>query len=109
MSSSHFYVANVLSALVWAAMHVFPGVLVGLAIVFGGAHAPLLSLAAVGILILAWIAWSIIKRKTASSMGCPASQHDEEAANLRRGRSPKVQSLASIERTDRRSMQTGDK
>jgi membrane protein DedA with SNARE-associated domain len=29
MSSSHFYVANVLSALVWAPLHVFHGVLVG--------------------------------------------------------------------------------
>ena len=29
MSSSHFYAANILSALVWAPMHVFPGVLVG--------------------------------------------------------------------------------
>jgi membrane protein DedA with SNARE-associated domain len=28
-------VANILSALIWAPMHVFPGVLVGLAIVFG--------------------------------------------------------------------------
>jgi membrane protein DedA with SNARE-associated domain len=74
MSSRQFYVANVLSALVWAPMHVFPGVLVGLAIVFGGAHAPLLSLAAVGVLILAWIAWSIIKRKTAGVMECPPSQ-----------------------------------
>ena len=109
MSSSHFYVANVLSALVWAAMHVFPGVLVGLAIVFGGAHAPLLSLAAVGALILGWIAWSIIKRKAASSMEYPASQHHEENANLRRGQSPNVQSPATIEQTDRRSMQTGDK
>jgi hypothetical protein len=30
-------VANVLSALMWDPMHVFPGVLVGLAIAFGGA------------------------------------------------------------------------
>src|SRR5438046_4601969 len=66
MSSRHFYVANILSALVWAPMHVFPGVLVGLAIAFGGAHAPQLSLAAVGASILAWIAWSIIKRKPAA-------------------------------------------
>ena len=66
MSSRHFYVANILSALVWAPMHVFPGVLVGLAIAFGGAQAPQLSLAAVGASILAWIAWSIIKRKTAA-------------------------------------------
>jgi hypothetical protein len=87
MSSSHFYVANILSALLWAPMHVFPGVLVGLAIAFGGAHAPQLSLAAVGGLILAWIAWSMIKRKTAGVMECPASPHasDQAAANLPRG------------------------
>jgi membrane protein DedA with SNARE-associated domain len=65
MSTRHFYVANIVSALVWAPMHVFPGVLVGLAIAFGGVHAPELSLAAVGVLILAWVAWSVIKRKTA--------------------------------------------
>jgi hypothetical protein len=86
MSSRHFYVANILSALVWAPMHVFPGVLVGLAIAFGGAHAPQLSLAAVGVLILAWIAWSMIQHQTAAVMECPASPHapDQTAANLAR-------------------------
>src|SRR5438874_6869060 len=74
MSTRHFYVANILSALVWAPMHVFPGVLLGLAIAFGGAHAPQLSLATVGVLILAWIAWSMIRRKTASVLECAASQ-----------------------------------
>src|SRR6266478_3503486 len=75
MSSRHFYVANILSALVWAPIHVFPGVLVGLAIAFGGARAPELSVAAIGVLILAWIAWNMIKRKTAAAiMDCPASQ-----------------------------------
>jgi membrane protein DedA with SNARE-associated domain len=74
MSSRHFYVANILSALVWAPMHIFPGVLVGLAIAFGGAHAPELSFAAIGVLILAWIAWSMIKRKTARIMDCSDNQ-----------------------------------
>src|SRR6266576_6256409 len=74
MSTHHFYVANILSALVWAPIHIFPGVLVGLAIAFGGAHAPELSFAAMGLLILAWIAWSIIKRKTVSIMDCSANQ-----------------------------------
>ena len=55
-------------------MHVFPGVLLGLAIAFGGAHAPQLSLAAVGVLILAWIAWSMIKYKTAAILECAANQ-----------------------------------
>jgi membrane protein DedA with SNARE-associated domain len=74
MSSRRFYVANILSALVWAPMHVFPGVLIGLAIAFGGAHAPELSLAAVGVLILVWIAWRMIKYKTAAVLECAASQ-----------------------------------
>jgi hypothetical protein len=59
-------VANILSALLWAPMHIFPGVLVGLA--------PELSFAAVGVLILAWIAWSMIKRKTARIMDCSDNQ-----------------------------------
>jgi hypothetical protein len=74
MSSRQFYVANILSALVWAPMHVFPGVLLGLAVAFGGAHAPQLSLAAVGVLILVWIAWRMIKYKTAAVLECAASQ-----------------------------------
>ena len=42
----------------------FAGVLVGFAVAMGGAHAPELTLAAMGALILVWIAWSIIERKT---------------------------------------------
>ena len=73
MSSRQFYLANILSALVWAPMHVFPGVLIGLAIALGGAHAPELSLTALGVLILAWIAWRMIKYKTAAVWECGAS------------------------------------
>jgi membrane protein DedA with SNARE-associated domain len=72
MSSRHFYVANIASALVWAPLHIFPGVLVGLAIAFGGAHAPELSVAVVGALVLAWTVWRMIERKTASMMNVPA-------------------------------------
>jgi membrane protein DedA with SNARE-associated domain len=75
MSSRQFYFANILSALVWAPMHVFPGVLVGLAIGLGGVHAPELALAAMGVLILAWIAWSMIKRKAANIVDSAAGQH----------------------------------
>jgi membrane protein DedA with SNARE-associated domain len=82
MSSRHFYVANILSALVWAPIHIFPGVLVGLAIAFGGTHAPELSLAAIGVLILAWIAWSMIKRKTASIIDGSGNQ-DAPASVIR--------------------------
>jgi len=90
MSSRQFYLANILSALVWAPMHVFPGVLVGLAIALGGVHAPELTLAAVGVLILAWIAWSMIKRKAAGIVDSAAGQHapgssrDKSGAQLRR-------------------------
>jgi len=86
MSSGHFYVANILSALVWAPIHIFPGVLVGLAIAFGGAHAPELSLAAVGVLILAWIAWSMIKRKTASITGSIMDRSGNQDARSRHSR-----------------------
>jgi SNARE associated Golgi protein len=74
MSSRHFYVANILSALVWALIHVFPGALVGVAIAFGGAQAPTLAFAAIGLLMLAWIVWSMIKRKMASVVDASASQ-----------------------------------
>src|SRR5215468_1326572 len=70
MSSRHFYLANILSALLWAPMHVFPGVLVGLAIAFGGTNAPELTVAATSVLILAWVAWSMIKLKTARNADC---------------------------------------
>ena len=93
MSSGHFYVANILSALVWAPIHIFPGVLVGLAIAFGGAHAPELSLAAVGVLILAWIAWSMIKRKTASITGSimdRSGNQDAPGAGIRESAPPPI-------------------
>jgi threonine/homoserine/homoserine lactone efflux protein len=48
--------------------------LLGLAIALGGAHAPQLSLAAVGVLILFWIAWSVIRRKAAAVVKRAASQ-----------------------------------
>jgi membrane protein DedA with SNARE-associated domain len=89
MSSGHFYVANILSALVWAPMHIFPGVLVGLAIAFGGAHAPELSFAAIGVLILAWIAWSMIKRKTASIMDRSGNQ-DAPGSGTRESAPPPI-------------------
>ena len=83
MSSRQFYVANIPSALVWAPMHVFPGVLLGLAVAFGGTHAPQLSLAAVGVLILVWIAWSMIRYKTAAVLECAAS-HQAPGSDARK-------------------------
>jgi hypothetical protein len=42
---------------------------------FGGLHAPEISFAAIGVLVLAWIAWSMIKGKASGIrlMDCPAS------------------------------------
>lgn len=51
----------------------------GLAITLGGAHAPELSLAAVGALILAWITWSMIRRKAAAVLKRGASQQVPES------------------------------
>jgi membrane protein DedA with SNARE-associated domain len=83
MSTRHFYVANIVSALVWAPMHVFPGVLVGLAIAFAG-HSPALSLAALGVLVVGWLAWRLIERKAAVIVDSPtasaAGTHDLRSA-----------------------------
>jgi membrane protein DedA with SNARE-associated domain len=81
MSSRQFYVANILSALVWAPMHVFPGVLLGLAVAFGGARAPQLSLAAVGVLVLIWIAWSVIRYKAAAVLKRADRQQTTESVS----------------------------
>jgi membrane protein DedA with SNARE-associated domain len=53
MSPPHFYAANVASALVWAPMHVFPGVLLAMAISFAGASAERLTLLVLAAAILA--------------------------------------------------------
>jgi len=54
-------------------------VLVGLAIAFG-AHAPELSLAALGLLLLGWLAWSMIKRRTVAIMDVqPANTRPDRA------------------------------
>jgi membrane protein DedA with SNARE-associated domain len=39
MAPRHFYTANILSALVWAPAHIFPGVLLAMALRFTGASA----------------------------------------------------------------------
>jgi len=89
MSSRQFYLANILSALIWAPIHIFPGVLVGLAMALGGVHAPELTLAAVGILILAWIAWSMIKRKAVAIVYSPAGQHAPGSSRGKSGPPPR--------------------
>jgi membrane protein DedA with SNARE-associated domain len=62
MSPTQFYVANVLSALVWAPAHVFPGVLLALLAKLGGAHIEQLLLLAIAVLILVSMAWGLLRR-----------------------------------------------
>src|SRR2546421_11661471 len=61
MSPRHFYVANILSALVWAPIHVFPGVLLAMAVRFAGRSAEHLTLLAFAVLVLALTVWGLKK------------------------------------------------
>jgi membrane protein DedA with SNARE-associated domain len=64
MPSRHFYAANILSALVWAPLHVFPGVLAGMAISVAGPHGAELALVVFGFLVLASTGWHLMKRRS---------------------------------------------
>jgi membrane protein DedA with SNARE-associated domain len=63
MSSGHFYFANVLSALLWAPLHVFPGIFVGMAIALGGVHAKQAGVLAIGAVMISAIVWSLLKAR----------------------------------------------
>jgi membrane protein DedA with SNARE-associated domain len=69
MSSRHFYVANILSALVWAPAHVFPGVLVGWAISIGGDHAKQFTIVAIVALTVGSVAWHLLRGQSQTSEG----------------------------------------
>jgi membrane protein DedA with SNARE-associated domain len=60
MSPRQFYVANILSALVWAPAHVFPGVLLAMALRLTGASAKQLTVLLIAGLIVAWVAWKFL-------------------------------------------------
>jgi membrane protein DedA with SNARE-associated domain len=64
MSSQHFFLANVLSALVWAPLHVFPGVVAGMAISVAGPRGAEIALVVLGALIVASIVWHLWKKKS---------------------------------------------
>jgi membrane protein DedA with SNARE-associated domain len=63
MSRRHFYAANILSALVWAPVHVFPGVLLAIAVSFAGRSAEHLTLLAFAVLVLALTVWGLTKSR----------------------------------------------
>jgi membrane protein DedA with SNARE-associated domain len=59
MSPRSFYLANTLSALVWAPVHIFPGVLLALTMSLWGASAGHLGLVVISGLIFIWVAWAL--------------------------------------------------
>jgi membrane protein DedA with SNARE-associated domain len=60
MSPRQFYAANILSALAWAPAHVFPGVLLGMAIALAGASAAqLTALIIAGLIVVSGAVWAI--------------------------------------------------
>jgi len=71
MSPPHFYAANVASALVWAPMHVFPGVLLAMALSFAGASAERLTLLVLAAAILASALWGLLRARSRESAAAP--------------------------------------
>ncbi len=61
MSPRQFYAANILSALAWGPAHVFPGVLLALAIRFAGASPGELAVGVIGALVLLWAGWGLLR------------------------------------------------
>ena len=59
MSPRQFYAANILSALVWAPAHVFPGVLLGMAIKLTGVSAGQLTIFVIaGLIAVSAAVWA---------------------------------------------------
>jgi membrane protein DedA with SNARE-associated domain len=72
MSPPRFYAANVTSALVWAPMHVFPGVLLAIAVSFvGGAGAERLILLVLGAAVLASTSWGLLRARSRERAAAP--------------------------------------
>jgi membrane protein DedA with SNARE-associated domain len=63
MSPRHFYAANILSALVWAPVHVCPGVLLAMAVSFVGRSTEYLTLLVLTVLVLASTVWGLKKSR----------------------------------------------
>jgi membrane protein DedA with SNARE-associated domain len=80
MSSGHFYAANVLSALVWAPIHVFPGVLAGIAINLASPHGTEIGLFVLVAVIFAAIAWPFLKGQLRARSDDSGSEHSSNLA-----------------------------
>ena len=60
MSPRQFYAANILSALVWAPAHIFPGVLLGTALKLAGISAGQLTILLIaGLIAVSGAVWAI--------------------------------------------------
>jgi len=69
MSARQFYAANIISALVWAPAHVFPGALLGFVARLGGASVEQLILLTLAGVILISAAWGFIRRPARDRSG----------------------------------------
>jgi membrane protein DedA with SNARE-associated domain len=61
MPARQFYVANILSAIVWAPAHVFPGVVFGLLVRLAGARPDQIFILAVAAMILGVVAFRLVR------------------------------------------------
>jgi membrane protein DedA with SNARE-associated domain len=71
MSPPHFYAANVASALVWAPLHVFPGVLLVMAISLAGIRAERLILLVLAAAVLASTLWGLLRARSRERAAAP--------------------------------------
>ena len=71
MSPPKFYAANVGSALVWAPMHVFPGVLLAMAVSFAGPGAERLFFLVLATALLAMGAWHLLRARSGDRVAAP--------------------------------------
>lgn len=89
MSSERFYAANILSALLWAPAHVFPGVLAGMAISVAGPHVTEVSLLVLAVIVAGSILWHLLRGRSrdqaasvsASRIGSACRPQDVARAN----------------------------
>ena len=83
MPTRQFYFANILSALAWAPMHVFPGVLLAMALRFTGASAGQLATLVIGGMIIAALIFLVTR------FGFPRrhSEPGKDSEDLRAGNS----------------------
>jgi len=78
MSVGRFYVANILSALIWAPSHILPGVLVGASFGFFGAAAEPVAVLAMLLVVLGWLALQAVRMSI--SVGYPIIERGIEQA-----------------------------